>query len=248
MIKAETEGVMTNESQPPPPVPPPATPPVSDAEALWRTERPEELKFWARWLDSPSCAERIHSSGVFPGHLARYLDPARSNYAVLDVGSGPISTIGPLLPGKVVNLFLTDPLAKGYSALLDQRGIFDTVRPIDVPGEVLTRVFPDKFFDLALCNNALDHAYDPLRIIRQMLQVCRSGGWVHVAGAFNVGVYENYHGLHQWNLELRGDRFFAWTPSEDHDVFAEIDGIGEIEVETLNPGGHPQFWVRMRKL
>ena len=48
-------------------------------------------------------------------------------------------------------------------------------------GEKLTSVFPRNYFDICSCTNALDHCYDPIAAIRQMLAVCKPGGWLHLS-------------------------------------------------------------------
>jgi ubiquinone/menaquinone biosynthesis C-methylase UbiE len=71
--------------------------------------------------------------------------------------------------------------------------LYDAIRPLNVSGEELTKIFPEGYFDIVSCNNALDHCADPLSVICEMVLVCRDDGWVHIFGSVNVGVLKKYH-------------------------------------------------------
>ena len=142
------------------------------------------------------------------------------------------------VPGKTVSLFLVDPLAEEYCAMLNTYGFHDTVRPIKVDGEKLTTVFPAHYFDICSCANALDHSYDPITVIRQMVAVCKPGGWIFLLHIINVAESENYAGLHQWNLDWRNERFVIWNKTATIDVLEAIPELISIENQMF-PGSPP---------
>lgn len=221
-------------------------------EETWANNLSEERDFWLRWLTEDAFAGdrnlRIDSMRPLRGEFVQFLDPDRRIYNILDVGSGPASPIGALLEGKLVNLILTDPLADEYVKMLDSLRMFDVIRPLKVRGEELSKVFPEGYFDIVSCNNALDHCADPLAVIREMARVCRDSGWVHISSLVNVGVLENYHGLHQWNLELRDDRFVVWNRGGCADVLAVVPEIVELAADP--PSGDPpemSLWLRVQR-
>jgi hypothetical protein len=55
-------------------------------------------------------------------------------------------------------------------------------------------------FDIVYSCNALDHAYDPLMAIRQMVAACKPVGAVVFEGNTNEAVRQRNQGLNQWNF------------------------------------------------
>ncbi len=226
--------------------------PSTTAEEIWANNLSEERDFWMRWLTEDTFAEeralRIHSARALPGSFVEHLDPRRELYNILDVGSGPASPIGAKLEGKLVNLVLTDPLAHEYARMLDELQMFDVMRPMKVRGEELTHVFPEGYFDIVSCNNALDHCADPLSVIREMVRVCRDSGWIHISGLVNIAEFEHYQGLHQWNVDIRDGRLIVWNHSGSTDVLALVPEIEDLTAAPLS-GEPPEMslWLRVRR-
>jgi LPS sulfotransferase NodH/tetratricopeptide (TPR) repeat protein/SAM-dependent methyltransferase len=231
----------------------PTPEPRTYSKAAWEANLAEELRFWRVWLTEPRFANdrdyRLSSRHPFKQHLLQFLPQGQDTYAVLDVGSGPVSDFGLGGLDKIINLYMVDPLASEYNALLNELRLCDAVRPINVAGEDLTKAFPNSFFDLVHCSNALDHSCDPMRVIREMIAVCKPGCWTHLSHVNNVAVIESYHGLHQWNLDIEDGRFVVWNREERHDVVAEIDGISEVVLEQLPADEYrpPLFRATLRK-
>ena len=89
-----------------------------------------ERRYWRRWIRTrgrewgEGLAERLDPLRPFPHDLRRELgadppDPVR----VLDVGSGPITTVGRTWPGHTVEVVAVDPLAHDYKLMLEGAGI-----------------------------------------------------------------------------------------------------------------------------
>src|SRR5215475_10525269 len=55
-------------------------------------------------------------------------------------------------------------------------------------------------FDLVYSRNALDHAYDPIRVTREMTKLCQTSGSVFFEGNVNESCREYGVGLHRWNF------------------------------------------------
>lgn len=138
--------------------------------------------------------------------------------SILDVGAGPVSAVGYRFPGKSVSLTAVDPLADEYNRLLAKAGVVPPVRTERVDGEGLLEHFGPDRFDLAYSRNALDHAVDPLTIIRNMLGVVRSGGHVILRHVRNEALRQGYVQLHQWNFDERDGRAVIWRPDQEVDL------------------------------
>lgn len=221
---------------------------------VWLENLSDELGFWWKWLTDdtfePHRKDRMDSCQELQQHLRELLPPDQTVYAVLDVGSGPVSGVGALIPGKIVNLYLVDALAIEYNKMLNRLGVKTAIRPIQLEGEKLTSVFPEDYFDLVVCMNALDHTYDPMQVIREIMTVCKPGCWAFLGHHNNVGVIENYAGLHQWNLDHQDGRFIVWNRELSRDVLDSVLEIGAFRSEQVQmPEGTPPLthvWLQKR--
>jgi SAM-dependent methyltransferase len=191
--------------------------------AAWAGGIAHELQFWDAWLASRGLQ--------WPEDYARRMDPAApldaraaqlapglargGRLRVLDVGAGPVTILGYRLPGVAVEVTATDPLAPQYAALLARHGAAPPVPTRFAPAEDLRLFVPEGGFDLVHCRNALDHSFDPLRGIEQMLAAARTGGAVLLSHFEDEAEREGYSGLHQWNFAARdgGARFVIWNSS-----------------------------------
>jgi SAM-dependent methyltransferase len=201
---------------------------------LWRARSGSEVEFWAGWLAGTTGNEewtRDRDSRLDPD--TQITDPLvraeldRNNaqeIAVLDVGAGPITSLGYRYPGKTVTIVPTDPLADDYDRLLGDAALDPPVRTIRVPGEELLEYFGARRFDIACAVNALDHSADPLTIISNMAAVVRPGGVVLLRHKRNEGESARYGGLHQWNFDVVDDNLLIWNNAVEVDVGSALSG------------------------
>ncbi len=211
--------------------------------ARWAAGIPEERRFWAGWIASrggqwpEDFAWRMNPTAPlwpFPTQLATALgQPA---LRLLDVGAGPVTSLGGVLPDVALQVTAVDPLAPLYAGLLAAHGVTPPIPTRFATMEELSLFFPAGHFDLVHCRNALDHAADPLLGIRQMLAVTRVGGVVALDHFPNEGEREGYQGFHQWNLDLREGRFVLWNQAETLDVATALDcpcSVEAVQAATL---------------
>jgi SAM-dependent methyltransferase len=104
-----------------------------------------------------------------------------------------------------------DPLAHQYESLFAELNMTPPVRTQSGAVESLTERFPADYFDLVNVQNALDHSYDPLVGIRQMLQVVKSGCYVLLLHTVNEAESMSYAGFHQWNFCADNGDFVIWN-------------------------------------
>jgi SAM-dependent methyltransferase len=197
---------------------------------IWADNLGAELAFWRRWFSDDEFREgrdlrRAALSQPFPPTLARELGvrPGET-LRVLDVGSGPLSTLRTRAPENPVELVCVDALAADYNALLDEFGYDECPRIVPGVGERLTEQHGLEAFHLVHIANALDHCEDPARAFVEMCRVCRVGGQVWVVSIENEGERERYSGLHQWNL-LAGDATLRlWNSQTDCNLLDLVPG------------------------
>ena len=165
-------------------------------------------------------AKRIR--GVEPDLLARRAKRARDVRAkleahapiaegarVLEAGCGAHGLIFFFGFGDGVGV---DPHAAHYARLLP--AWHNRARTIAAAGENLP--FPDSSFDVVLCDNVVDHAENPRRILEEIARVLRPGGSFY----FEVNVHHGfYHAAATVHAGWRAAGIpFEVTPFADHTV------------------------------
>jgi SAM-dependent methyltransferase len=150
--------------------------------------------------------------------LLEEVHPIAAEAAVLEVGSGAHGLIF-YFGGKGVGV---DPLAVSYASLFP-------LWQSDVPtvaglGEQLP--FGDGVFDVVLCDNVVDHAQFPGRIVEELVRVLAPGGLLY----FTVNIHHPIYGLASrchsvWNaLGIR----YEIRPFADHTVHLTLRAAREL--------------------
>lgn len=151
--------------------------------------------------------------------------PERKAYKMLNSGSGPFvprDVVCPDVTNMSIPITNADGLAKYYLKLYDDYDLqVPTNMPVQIPVEELYKSFPANYFDVTHMCNALDHVFDPLVGLKQLLHVTRPGGVVVLRHARNEGVPGGFRvGLHQWAFDVdpETNHFIMWNPELRVDV------------------------------
>lgn len=190
----------------------------------WLDGIPEEIRFWHHYLAGrggdfhEDFAFRLRPDTRISDRddklAAALMALNQPNIRLLDVGAGPLTTLGKTLPGLDIQITPCDPLADIYGILADRHAVAVPVRTGFADAEGLSAYFAPASFDAVHCSNALDHSYDPFGSILEMLKMVRPGGFVQLGHWENEGVHEKYGGLHQWNFTEENGDFVLWTPRQ----------------------------------
>jgi SAM-dependent methyltransferase len=141
--------------------------------------------------------------------------PIAKDARIIEVGSGAHGLIFFFEGAEKIGI---DPLADHYRELFPAWQ--DRARTLAASGQSLP--FRDASFDVALCDNVVDHADDPRGIVRELSRVLRPGGLLY----FTVNVH---HPIYHWAANAHA----AWralgvpfeiTPFADHTVHLTIGG------------------------
>ena len=121
--------------------------------------------------------------------LLETFQPISADARVIEVGSGAHGLIFYFGTETRVGV---DPLAVDYGRLFPrwQR----SARTIAACGESLP--FADQSFDVVLCDNVVDHAESPQRIVRELARVLVRGGLLYFTVNIHHPVYAVAAGLH----------------------------------------------------
>jgi SAM-dependent methyltransferase len=194
-----------------------------------------EISFWTnffatkglQWPDDYAARLDLNTP-IYPFYIQHLRTDDFSIAKILDVGSGPISRLGKVHNGTRLDITACDPLADHYAQILAKYDITPPIRTVKAFAEDLSAYFGKNIFDLVVCTNALDHSFEPLRGIAQMLDVVKVGGTVLLEHLFNEAEAETYMGFHQWNFDLQDGHFIMWNrdarinASEYFSQFADV--------------------------
>lgn len=156
--------------------------------------------------------ELIADMMAHSGEVRRKLEargPIASDSRVLEVGCG---AHGLIFYFGTENPVGVDPLADHYAELFPAWQ--SRARTVAAPGEQLP--FQDGSFDIVLCDNVVDHAEGPRRIVEEIARVLRPGGTLY----FEVNVHHPlYHAAASTHAAWRALGIpFEITPFADHTV------------------------------
>ena len=221
----------------------------ADAAFLtWINNIDSEVQFWDDYirtggLDYPSDYQaRLDNKNIpcgfggYPGIQSFLKKIPQQHIKILDVGSGPMTLVGHKAAGKTVEVTACDPLASAYSDILNKYNIQPPVKVIFADCENLSLFFDPDYFDLISCRNALDHSYNPIQSILQMLFLVKKNGLISLAHFANEAENCNYTGLHQWNLSNEGDDLIIWN-RENKFSLQEILGNHAVVKATISKEG-----------
>jgi SAM-dependent methyltransferase len=195
----------------------------------WRDGIAEELQFWRHWLDtcgiqwSDDYAKRFNPQKPLDSTLQDVIGEAQLDSAsILDIGAGPVTVLGYQMPGVPIRITAVDPLAHGYQRLLADRNRIPVIKTEFALAEFAASLFTSQQFDIVHCRNALDHSFDPMTGILEMLQVVKTGGTVLLRHSPNEAENCCYEGLHQFNFDLIRGRLVLWNKTYKVDVADSI--------------------------
>jgi SAM-dependent methyltransferase len=214
--------------------------------ALWT-----EILFWWKWMRDRA-ASQIQSELLDPHRslrlelLAAVDRVGGSSVRILDVGAGPITTVGHRHPTRDVDVTVvaTDVLAPQYQRLLRKRAITPPVPTIFADAERLTEQFAPGSFDIVFAANCVDHMERPLQAIQQMLDVVRPGGCVVLVHFEDEGEKQGYTGLHSSNFHVENGSFILSNERERIDLAVHFGA--QIEIHANARGGIVTAELRKR--
>ena len=207
----------------------------------WESSLPSECPFWEKALANEgrdwhpaAFRERTDPNLELQEELKTLLNaPEGAVVKILDIGAGPLTTLGKKWRGRELKIVPLDPLAEQYNALLARLSIRPPIPTLRGFGENLVEQFGEESFDLAYSSNALDHTQDPVTVIRQMLKVVKTGHYVYLTHFTNEGHREGYWGIHQWNFDIkRGDLVISDGRGRRYTANGEFGRLATVQCES----------------
>jgi SAM-dependent methyltransferase len=157
------------------------------AREIWDSHLESEMSFWKNQIrrqDSKAWREesgtRLDPEAPLQDVIAKHIDRTVSVNRILDVGSGPLTSINKKCGFCEISITAVDPLADFYNEILARREITPPVRTELGWGERLAEQFGENRFDITYSRNAIDHSYDPIKCIDEMIKVTKKNHYVIV--------------------------------------------------------------------
>ena len=177
------------------------------------TREEGELKFWREWFASGKGKK-------YEGHrrLSNVFDQMigdKKEVRIANLGAGAVNMIGDTRKDIEVTVVASDLLAKEYQALWEEtQGSFPTFVEYQ---DMADLNYSDNWFDIVYCTNALDHSKDPHKALKEMVRICKPGGWIYLQHQAHEGRRLGYNGMHEWNIDVTsGDDCLFWNRDKDN--------------------------------
>jgi len=193
----------------------------------WKARLDEDRRYWSQWIDSRGLdwpddyQRRLQIAEIdekFKGLVNPEVRAGRHAVRILDAGAGPMTSLGSVWMGKLLDLRACDPLAQEFAKTLRSHNIVPPVRTLFAELEHLSLVFARNFFDLVIVREAVDRSYDPVRALREALKVARVNGTVWLGHKAHGGLVANYLGTRMWNVDLWEGHPVIWNAHALHNL------------------------------
>jgi SAM-dependent methyltransferase len=232
-----------------------------NAREVWDRHLQSEMNYWKdqiRRQDSKAWrteyAERLDLEAPLQEVIARHIDRNIRVNRILDVGSGPLTSINKNCDSCEISITAVDPLADFYNEILARREITPPVRAKLGWGERLVEQFGENQFDITYSRNAVDHSYDPIKCIDEMIKVTKRNRYVIVEMNERAGSLEEWTGLHQWDFFvartlplMRKHLFIEGKAIAAVDVTRHFAKVAETTTLEVTPGAVPWITLVLRK-
>ena len=200
-----------------------------------------EVQFWVRCVAKPDgrrhqeYLEALNNQMIEDSDEGVALSPlVKDGDIVMDIGCGLISKFGKKLRnGGQLELLYVDPLASFYN-LINKRFFCEKSEERHCQFgmfEFMANFYRKNYSDLIIIHNALDHCIDPFKSIIECLYILKVGGRIHLYHHRAEAVFENYEGLHQWNIDYGKDgHLIIWNQSNMMDVSDALSAVAKITI------------------
>lgn len=203
----------------------------------WMKGISSELEYWDQYIATQGYGDTQDFLNYTAKERPFLLDDdlELSVSKVIDVGSGPFSLCGTISKNGIIDFTAVDLMAPIYKSVKARYNLETEVCPEFAILEKLASQFGVEQFDIVHISNALDHTYDPMEGIWQLLAICKVSGKVILQHHQNEAEAAKYDGLHQWNCTLQNGKFEIWNKEVVIDVAEELKGLVEITFERHAP-------------
>lgn len=185
-------------------------------KARWDIGKAKTLRFYKAKL--PWKSKQFNRIFPLPNYFAPMIGD-KKEVKIAELGAGMFCTIGSLWPNTKIKVYPSDALADEFNQILKDHGVTPI---IPVKKENMEKLsYPNNFFDIVHCVNALDHTLNPAKAISEMYRAAKPGGFIYLRHFVNVGEHEKYSGLHMWNINIYNNNDCIFWNREEKFLLSE---------------------------
>ncbi len=204
----------------------------------WLCGLEEEIEFWKSYMETQGdiyaddFQNTISKNKRFTLEEDMPKNSIKTDVKFIDVGSGPFSRCGQKTDKVNLVAMYIDPLAEVYNLLKTKYSVDNGAKIKAGFVELLDKEFTQNSFDLVHMSNSLDHSFDAVFGIYQLLFICKIGGKVILRHAENEAERSEYQGLHQWNLSVhkKEGSFVIWRDDKLFDIGKCFQEYADVEI------------------
>ena len=221
----------------------------------WINSLDSEINFWLNSVAKDSGVwhfdykKRLSNTSftALDGSVAYIAETLPDKATIMDIGCGLVTMFGSDYKEKKFHIEPVDPLAFVYEEI--NRKYANANYPHSKFGlfEFLSYFHEKEHADLIIINNALDHCIDPLKSILECLYVLKSGSVLHLSHRRCEALFENWVGLHQWNMDYNENNdFIMWNKDSTINVTKYLSSIADISLTHASENEPPETsWIRV---
>lgn len=157
----------------------------------------------------------------------------KGNEVIMDIGCGLVSRYGTQLKdGNTIKLIPVDALAHFYNCINDKitDGLKQDYSCYFGMFEFLGDIFEKDYADYIIINNALDHCIDPWKSLVGCIYVLKQGGRMYLSHRRAEAVYEDWVGLHRWNIDCKDGNFFIWNKENAVNITEKLSQYADVYI------------------
>jgi len=204
---------------------------------IWSLGIRGELFYQRRFIKTINNTSLLKPDTQLQGYIRELLTEHKgSKIKILDVGAGSLTLIGKKWDDKQIEITAIDPLADKYNDELKKYKVIPLVVTQVGHAEKLDEQFEENYFDIVHAINSLDHCYNPVIAIQQMLKVVKKDYYVVLHHHLNEGKEHNYSGLHQWNFYESNGIFYISNEKLNININKEFEELADINTKTREDG------------
>ena len=190
----------------------------------WDKEKEGSVAFFEKKLLKGSMDKRLNPKRKLRKDVRPYLPKDQKNLRLLDVGAGPITRLGYKWGERKIDIEALDVNGDLYREMFQKHQVTPPVITKTSEAEKVDELYEEDSFHFAFSRNALDHCYDPIKAIQNMVKLIKPGCYVLLLHRRNEGHSQGYRGAHLWNFDGVGEKVVVYNPSVKYDLQQELPG------------------------
>ncbi|NBG88392.1 methyltransferase domain-containing protein [Isachenkonia alkalipeptolytica] len=191
----------------------------------WAKEKEGSVDFFEKKLHKGSMDKRLNSKAKLRKDVRGYLPKDQKELKLLDVGAGPITRLGYNWEDRIIHIEAVDVNGDLYQKLFKKHNITPPVITKNSEAEKIHELYEGETFDFAFSRNALDHCYDPIKGIKNMVDLIKPQRYAVLLHRRNEGLSQGYRGAHLWNFDVEQDQVIVYNPSKKYKLREELSGV-----------------------